>query len=199
MKRVLVMMVALFAICSSASAQTLGEFVKGTITNLVDQATDGKATEFLMTDSWTYSAPAVRLESDDELANLAGNALISLVDNKLASAYKLVGIKEGNFSLTLNTDNTFTMVLGKRTHTGTYTYDATTHALDLHFTTKLIKLKSLSGYAYLNGDSLDVAFDCTRLANFLTALGSKVSALSSVTQMVKNYDSVLLGFTFSRQ
>lgn len=199
MKRVVVMMVALLAICGSASAQTFGDFVKGTISNLVDDATDGKATEFLMTDSWAYSAPAVRLESEDELANLAGNTLISLVDNKLASAYKLVGIKEGNFSLTLNTDSTFTMVIGKRTHSGTYTYDATTHALNLNFTTKLLKLKSLSGYAYLNGDSLDVAFDCTRLANFLTALGSKVSALNSVTTMLKNYDAVLLGFTFSRQ
>ena len=51
----------------------------------------------------------------------------------------------------------------------------------------------------MSGDNLDVVFDCTKLVNFLSALGSKVSMLDSITQLVNNYDNVLVGFTYNRQ
>lgn len=188
----------MLAITTSASAQNLGKILKGVVTEYVDEATDGKATELLLVDAWSYDSPAVRFDSENELANLAGNALVGTVEGKLQSAYNLVGIKKGSCSLTLNADNTFSMVLGRRTLTGTYTYAADTHAIDLMFDTKLLKLSSLSGYAYIDGENLDVAFDCTKLVNFLSALGSKVSMLNSLTQLVDSYENVYLGFTFAR-
>jgi hypothetical protein len=199
MKKVLVIVVTLCAVCGTASAQqNLGGLLKGVATQIVDKATDGKATEYLLTDTWEYSDPAVRFESENTLANLAATSLASTFETKLQNAYNLVGMKKGEFSLTLNTDNTFSMVTGKRTYKGTYTYNAETHALELKFDTTLIKLRSLSGYAYLDGDNLDVAFDCTKLVNFLTAVGSKVSSLKSITDAIGSYENVLVGFTYTR-
>ena len=199
MTRVFIFFVALVAMCGTASAQNWGDILKGAVTELVDQATGGKATEYMMAGTWEYAAPGVRLESDNQLAALAGNAMVTTLETKLQSAYNVVGIKEGSHTLTLNQDMTFTMVLGQRTLNGTYTYDSETHALELLFNTKLIKVSSLKGFAHMNGDKLDVVFDCTRLVNFLSALGSKVSMLSSITQLVKNYDNVLVGFTYNRK
>ena len=198
MKRVLILLVAMLTVSTSAMAQNWGDLLKGVVTDYVDDATGGKATQYLMTGKWGYDSPAVRLEGDNQLANLAGNALVSNVEDKLQTAYNFVGIKKGSHSLTLNNDNTFTMVVGKRTLTGTYTYNAETHALELKFTTKLLKLTTLSGYAHIDGEKLDVAFDCTKLVNFLSALGSKVSMLNSVTQLLENYDNIYLGFSYAR-
>lgn len=199
MKRVVVLFIAIVAFAGAASAQNLGSFLKDAVTELVDQKTDGKVTEYLLASSWDYTEPGVRIESENELASLAGNAMVDNIAKKLNSAYSVVGIKPGNHSLTLNSDDTFAMVIGKRTYTGTYTYDNATHAIVFNFDSKLIKLSSLNGYAYINGDGLEVVYDCSKLTNFLTAIGSKISVLDGLTNFLKNYDSVLVGFSYSRQ
>jgi hypothetical protein len=199
MKRLFILVVAIVAMCGTTHAQGLGDFLKGAVTELVDQATGGKVTETLIVGTWEYAAPGVRLESENQLASLAGNAMVTTLENKLQTAYNAVGIKPGSYTLTLNEDKSFSMLIARRTLTGTYTYDSKTHAIELKFSTKLLKLSSLSGFAYINGENLDVVYDCTKLVNFLTALGSKVSMLSSLTQIVGNYDNVFVGYTFNRK
>lgn len=198
MKKLVILFAAIFAFSGMASAQNLGQLLKGVVTEYIDEKTDGKVSEFLLAGEWNYSSPCIRLESENELAALAGNAAASTLKSKLSTAYSYVGIKAGSHSLKLNNDDTFSMVIGKRTYTGTYTYNSETHAIELKFDTTLLKLSPLSGYAYVNGDTLDVAYDCTKLVNFLTTLGSKISMLESITQLASNYDNVHIGFTYSK-
>ena len=198
MKRVFLLMVVLVAMCGTTTAQTFKQILKGAATEILDEVTDGKATEYLLTGEWEYSQPAIRFDSENTLANVAATSLASTFETKLQSAYNLVGMKKGQFSLMLSDDNTFIMITGKRTYKGTYTYNAETHAIELKFDTSLIKMRSLKGYAYLDGDNLDVAFDCTKLVNFLAALGSKVSALKSISDAIGSYENVLVGFTYTR-
>ena len=80
MKRVLAILVAIVAFSGMASAQTLGDFLKGAATELIDKKTDGKVTEYLIAAKWDYAKPGVRLASDDELATLAGNAMMSSIE-----------------------------------------------------------------------------------------------------------------------
>lgn len=198
MKKVVILFVALVAFAGAASAQTLGNLLKGAVTELVDQKTDGKVTEYLLAASWDYAEPAVRIESENELATLAGNAMVEGIAKKLTSAYNLVGIKADNHTLTLNTDDTFSMKVGNRTLTGTYTYDNETHAIVFNFDTKLVNLSSLNGYAYISGDNLEVVYDCNKLVNFLKAIGSKVSVLEGLTNFLNKYDNVMVGFAYNR-
>ena len=198
MKKVVILFVALVAFAGAASAQTLGNLLTGAVTELVDQKTGGKVTEYLLAASWDYAEPAVRIESENELATLAGNAMVEGIAKKLTSAYNLVGIKAGNHTLTLNTDDTFSMKVGNRTLTGTYTYDNETHAIVFNFDTKLVNLSSLNGYAYINGDNLEVVYDCNKLVNFLKAIGSKVSVLEGLTNFLNKYDNVMVGFAYNR-
>ena len=63
MKRVLAIFVAIVAFSGMASAQTLGDFLKGAATELIDKKTDGKVTEYLLAAKWDYAKPGVRLDS----------------------------------------------------------------------------------------------------------------------------------------
>lgn len=199
MKKIIVLFVAMACLTGSAYAQSglLGA-LKGAATDLLDKATDGKATELLLPGTWKYQEPAIKLVSDNALADAAANAAMSSLESKLQTAYNYVGIKAGSCSYTFNEDGTFSATLGKRTLSGTYTYDATTHAIELKYSSKLLNLGTMTGYAYLNGTSLDLVFDCSGLMSFLTKLGSKVSVLNSITSLFENYDQMMVGYNFAK-
>lgn len=201
MKKILAIAVLLVAFSASASAQTLvGKLLKGAATEIIDNVTDGKLSEVMLVGSWSYSEPAIELNSSESkaLADIASSALATSLSTKLTKAYEYVGIKPGSYSFTFNNDNTFTSVIGKRNFAGTYTYDAETHAVELKFDSKLINLGTMKGFAYIDGQNLKLVFDCSRLVNFVTQLGAKSTLLSGVTSLVKGYESVMLGFAFSK-
>lgn len=54
------------------------------------------------------------------------------------------------------------------------------------------------GYAYIDGQDMDIVFDCNKLYNFLTKLGSKVSALGGIMKITESYDGMILGFSLSK-
>lgn len=173
------------------------EVTDGKASELLDKVT-GAATEHLIVGTWNYAQPAMTFEGGDLLSNVAGEALAAKLSTKLQSAYNLVGIKEGTCSFTFNEDNTFSAVMGNRTLSGTYAYDTATFAITLNFDSKLLKLGTMTGYAYITATGLDLVFDCTRLVKMLTTLGAKVSALSSVTSLMQGYDKANIGFSFTK-
>ena len=173
------------------------EVTDGKASELLDKVT-GAATEHLIVGTWSYAQPAMTFEGGDLLSNVAGEALSAQLSTKLTSAYNAVGIKPGACSFTFNEDNTFSAVLGKSTLSGTYSYDTTTFAITLNYDSKLIKLGTMTGYAYITASGLDLVFDCTRLVKMLSTLGSKLSTLSSITALVGNYDKAYIGFALTK-
>lgn len=198
MKKILILAVALVGFSTSLSAQTLTNFLKNAATTIIDEVTDGKATESLIVGDWNYSDPAITLKSEDTLAGALGTLATQTIEPKLQSAYDFVGIKAGNCSYSFKADNTFTMVVGKRTLTGTYTYTAEDNKLVMEFNTTLLKLGTMTGYAFITADGLDIVHDCQRLFDFLKALGTKTSLLSGVSKVVENYDGMMIGFSLKK-
>lgn len=198
MKRILFIVCAMFVFSTSLSAQSLGDFLKGAATTVIDKVTDGKATELMLPGTWNYASPAIRLESEGELAGALANAAMGSFETKLQNAYNYVGIKAGNCSFTFGDDDTFKMVIGKRTFTGTYTYETDTHKVVLTFNSTFIKLGTMTGYAYIDGENMDLVFDCSRLFDFLVKLGSKSSMLSGLTKIAESYSGMMLGFSLSK-
>lgn len=181
----------------NAAKDVADEVTDGKASELLDKVT-GTATELLIVGTWSYTQPAMTFEGGDLLSNVAGEALAAKLSTKLQTAYNAVGIKQGSCSFTFNEDNTFSAVMGNRTLSGTYAYDTTTFAITLNFDSKLLKLGTMTGYAYITASGLDLVFDCTRLVKMLTTLGAKVSALSSVTSLMGNYDKANIGFSFTK-
>lgn len=196
MKKIFFIVVAMFALATSVSAQsTLGGLLKDGAAKLLDQVTDGKASEILLIGSWEYSSPAIDFTSSNTIANLAGSALSTTVESKLQKAYDSVGIKQGSCSFTFNSDNTFSATIGKLPLSGTYTYDSATHAIELQFDSKLLNISPMKGSALIEGDGLALLFDCTRLVNFVSQLGAKSTLLKPITSLLSSYENAKLGFS----
>lgn len=177
------------------SAQSWLDALKGVATEVIDEATGGKLTEMAIAGEWNYKAPGVRMGSSDMLSNLAGSAMETTIETKLASAYEKVGILPDFCKITFTKEDTWSMPIKGHEVTGTYTYDPATHAITL----TLAKLgASFTGYAYIDGANLELVFPVNKLIDFVTALGSRISSLSSVSKMLEKYDDVYLGFQFAK-
>lgn len=198
MKRIVILGAALL-LAGGLRAQDWKEALKKAATTAIDKATDGKLTEKALVGTWSYTGPGVKFESDDLLSELGGTVIESTVTGKLETAYALAGIKPGTSSFTFDKEHNFTAVFGSRTLTGTYEFDASTHAITLKFAKGKFNLGSVPGHAYISGSALQLVFPVTRLVEMATALGSKVSSLATVTALLKKYENVYLGFAYEKQ
>lgn len=194
MKKILLMIVAVACFAVPASAQNWLETVKKVATDVVDEATGGKLTAVAIVGTWEYKAAASRLEGDDVLKNVGGAVAGSAIDTKLTGIYEKAGIKEGFCSIAFNSDGTFSMPVKSKSIAGTYVFEPSNHTITLN----VCKLGSFSGYAYISGTDLQIVFPVNRLMNFVTALGAKISAFSTVTALLNQYENAYLGFAFSR-
>lgn len=196
MKKLLIIALAFCAVSQNAEAQNWLDAVKKVATEAADKATGGKLTAKAIVGTWNYSAPAARLDGDNALSSISGSLVGSTLSTKMAAAFEKVGIREGFCSITFNDDNTFAMPVKGKSISGTYEFDPATHAITLHIGKS--GLGSFNGYAYISGSNLQIVFSTDKLITFLTNFGSKISALSSVTALLKNYDSAYLGFEFKK-
>lgn len=196
MRRIFITLIALFTI-STVNAQGWLDALKKVATEAVDKATDGALTKIAIVGSWSYSAPAVKLDGEDTLTSLSGSALSATLGSKMESIFAKVGIVEGSCSVTFNEDGTVTMPIKSRNITGTYTYNNEDHSLTM--TLGQEKKVEVKGFAYISGANLQLVFQINKLTDFLVNVGSSVSSLSTVTNLIKQYENIYLGFEFARQ
>lgn len=198
MKKLLFTAVVLL-VAASAAAQDWKDALKKIATTAVDEATDGKLTEFALSGTWNYTGPGVKFEGEDITSQLGGAALEATVTGQLEKAYALIGLQPGAGSFTFEqSEKNFTAQLGSRELSGTYDYDASTHVVTLHFAKGKFNLGSVEGHAYVSGTDLQLVFPITKLVDLVTELGSKISALSTVSKLLEKYENVYLGFAFSK-
>ena len=218
-KLIFITLAALTLSASQAQAQNWLNALKSAATTAIDKVTGGALTEKAIIGTWNYSQPGVKLSSSENaLSDITGSALTTTVQQKIAPYYEKVGIKPGVCKFVINEDGTFSSTFGQRTFSGTYTFDPKTNALSLKYgvakapateeategaeataaTPSLFNLGAIPAYAYLNGEKLQIVFPMDKLLNVVTTLGSSVESLSIVTELLKNYDSVKVGFEFSK-
>ena len=195
MRRFFITLLALFTI-TTADAQGWLDALKKVATEAVDKATDGALTQIALVGDWAYSAPAVKLDGEDTLTSLSGSALSATLGTKLESAFSKVGIVKGSCSVTFNSDGTFTMPIKNRNISGTYTYNSEDHSFIMSVGQKKMEIK---GFAYISGANLQLVFQINKLTDFLVTIGSNVSSLATVTNLIKQYENIYLGFEFGKQ
>ena len=195
MRRFFITLLALFTI-TTADAQGWLDALKKVATEAVDKATDGALTQIALVGDWAYSAPAVKLDGEDTLTSLSGSALSATLGTKLESAFSKVGIVKGSCSVTFNSDGTFTMPIKNRNISGTYTYNSEDHSFTMSVGQKKMEIK---GFAYISGANLQLVFQINKLTDFLVTNGSNVSSLATVTNLIKQYENIYLGFEFGKQ
>ena len=98
--------------------------------------------------------------------------------------------------MTFNSDGTFTMPIKNRNISGTYTYNSEDHSFTMSVGQKKMEIK---GFAYISGANLQLVFQINKLTDFLVTIGSSVSSLATVTNLIKQYENIYLGFEFARE
>lgn len=200
MKRLIVLViVVVMASVTSVQAQSWLDALKSAATTAIDKATGGKLTAATIYGTWRYSQPGIKLSSSQSaLSDITAAAATTSIQQKMATYYEKVGIKSGACSFAFKEDGTFTSTFGQRTSGGHFTFNAETNQLTLKYETGILKLGAINAYAYMTGGDLQILFPMDNLLKVLMSLGSASGTLSTITSLLKNYDSVKIGFEFSK-
>lgn len=191
-----------------AYSQSLKDILKSeTVKNAVTSITGGKklSVENLQ-GTWTYVNPAIQLEGDNALKNVAASIASTEAEKKMKEYCSKVGIVEGVFNYTFNADSTFTCQLKKGTLKGTYSFVAEEKMLQLDFSLlgkkkkKNSSLTTMTAQVVLSNDQLTLLFNADKLLKFLSTLSaiSGSSTLQAINQLAEQYDGMLLGFDLKK-
>lgn len=195
---------------NNASAQDTKKEVVGSVLNSVVSSTAGSTTGNLLTNliaavsgdvtttatsivgKWNYCKPSVQFESENYLTQAGGATIADKVESKLASLYKLVGIKEGRMTFVFDNQGNVTYGVGSLSRTGTYTFDSATKTLTITTQTGA----SIKSYVTVSGNNLYLTFDGNKLFNLMKTLGSQFNALRTITTIAESYSGMKVGFCF---
>lgn len=181
---------------NSMQAQSLKDiFSSGNLSNLMNTVT-GKGESINMVGNWKYCGSAVELESDNILQQAGGALASTVAETKLNTQLAKLGIKEGQLSFVFNADSTFTSAVGKRTMSGTYSYNPSTKKVSLRYLTLL----GMSAKVDCSSDKMTLLFDAKKLLKLLTLMGSKSNSTSmkTISALAKTYDGMLMGFDLKK-
>lgn len=206
MKRVWIIMVA---VCSllSVSGQAYGQSLKdllnsSTVKDAVTSVTGGKKlTVENLAGTWTYTNPAVQMEGDNALKNVAGSVAAGELEKKLKTYCAKVGIVEGMFNYVFKSDSTFTNALKKKTLKGTYSVNPEEGTVELKYALGgKLKITTLTAHVVIAGDQLSLLFNADKLLDFLTKISSisDNSTLKMVNKLASEYDGMMLGFDLKK-
>lgn len=198
MRRFFVALMLMLFAGTSVQAQSWKDALKNIASTVADEVTDGALTQYAIVGNWAYTSPAVKFTSDDMLAEVGSAAITGAIESKLEKVYNIVGFSQGVCSFSFDKEGNMTASIGKHKLSGTYTFDASTHQIALNFAAGKINLGTVNGNAYISGADLDLVFPADKLLDIVTKLGAKISSLASLTAMLEKYDSVMVGFKFSK-
>ena len=200
MKRLLVLAFMVMAVgTAEVQAQNWLDALKNAATTAIDKVTGGKLTAATIYGTWKYSQPGIKLSSSENaLSDITASAATGTLQQKMATYYEKVGIRAGACTFVFNEDGTFLSTFGQRTSGGTFTFNAENNQLVLKYESGLLKLGAINAYAYMTGGDLQILFPMDNLLKVLTSLGSASGSLATITTLLKSYDSVKVGFEFSK-
>ena len=186
---------ALLLVTTNVQAQSWKDlFNKDNIEKVVNAVTGNQTID--MTGTWTYSGSAIEFESDNLLQKAGGAAAAAVAEKKLDEQLAKVGIKDGQVSFTFNADSTFTSTVGKRTMTGTYSYDATDKVVHLIY----FKFLTINAKVNCTSTNMDLLFNSDKLLKLIAFISSKSSSttLKTISSLADSYDGMMLGFALKK-
>ncbi len=143
--------------------------------------------------SWKYSQPGCAFTSDKLLAQAGGEVVAAEIKSKLQPTYQKLGVKQGNTSLVLKEDKTFSASFAGKSFSGTYTFDEGSSKITLQG-----MLLTINGYMKRNSDGVALLFESSKLLTLLQTVSalSGNTSVQAVGEISKSYDGLRLGFDF---
>lgn len=185
--------------CAAADAQSIKDILKSTASNVINQVAGAVAPVDLTKGTLTYTGAAVELISDNALSNVAGKAAAGTVEAKVNAELEKAGIKAGVIAFEFAEDNTFTMKFKGKNIAGTYTLEG--NEINLAFG-KTFKSVKMSGTVTATTNGCKMVFPAKKFLSFIKAIlnvaGKRSDTASTISSLLKNYDSMKLGFYLAR-
>jgi len=198
------------AVCGilSVSDAAYGQSIKdilnsAAVKDAVTAVTGGKKlTVENLSGTWTYVNPAIQLEGDNALKNVAASVASSEMEKKLKEYCAKVGIVEGVFNYVFNSDSTFTSALKRGSLKGTYSVSPEDKTVTLRYTVgnKKLTVSTLTAHVVLSGNELTLLFNADKLLKFLSTVSSISSntTLKAINKLASEYDGMMLGFDLKK-
>ena len=184
------------ALSGLVGGNTQGDLLTGVIGMLANGMTSNSGS---IVGTWVYNGPSVEFESQNLLAQAGGMVASNQLKNKIAPYYEKIGIKPGAVAMQFNSDNTCIIQIGKNAQTANYTYNPTSHTLQI--TGQQLGLSLGTAYATVSGSQMSITFDSTKILNAAQGLASKSgnSTLSTISELSKTFSGMKTGFLFVKQ
>ncbi|MDO4497831.1 MAG: DUF4923 family protein [Bacteroidales bacterium] len=187
---------ALSGATEAVNNSSIGQATNGLLGNLISSVTGSvTTTEATIQGNWSYSRPSVQFESENLLKNAGGTAIATKAEDKIASIYKLVGIKEGTLTFNFEKDGKLTYSMGRITRNGTWTFNDE----DKSVTITTARGASYKAYATVSGNQMALTFDANKLYELMQTIGSKFKSLKSITTLMSQYSGAKVGFTLEKK
>ena len=194
----------LLLIPGNMKGQSLKDILNSSaIKNAVTSVTGGKAVTFEnLQGTWMYVNPALQLEGDNALKNVAGSLAATEAEKKMKEYCAKVGIVEGVFNYVFNSDSTFTSALKRGSLKGTYSVSPEDKTVTLRYTVgnKKLPVSTLTAHVVLSGNELTLLFNADKLLKFLSTVSSISSntTLKAINKLASEYDGMMLGFDLKK-
>lgn len=188
--------IAVLLMANNSQAQSLKDlFNKENIEKAVNSVTGKSKVDMIGT--WYYKGSAIEFESDNLLQKAGGAVAATAAEKKLDEQLSKIGIKAGQMSFTFNADSTFSAKVGQKTMKGSYSYNASTHKVNLKFA----KLIGMNAKANTTSSTMDLLFESDKLLKLITFLSSKTNnaTLKTIGTLADSYDGMMLGFSLQKQ
>ncbi len=146
---------------------------------------------------WSYESPAVAFESESLLKKAGGSLMASTAEKTLQGYLEKVGFEAGKVLLSFDGSETFTMTIGSKSFTGTYTVSDN----EITFQRQGLLSTPVTANLALQGSSLQITFEADKLLEFLTKISSLTgsSTMNLISSIAGSYDGMQLGFQFTKQ
>lgn len=180
---------------TNSTTSQLGSLLGGVLDNVLGTK-DIKLENLVGT--WTYSSPAISLESDNALQKIGGAAATGAIEQKLAPYYQKAGVTD--LVLTVNQDYTFTMKMRMATMSGVIEKEENGGLIFNFKAFNKINLGKVQTMASLAGNSLTLTFDVSKLKSVVekVATVSNNQTFKSVSTLLSAYEGIYAGFKVTK-
>ncbi len=182
----------------SADAQLnfgkLGNLVKD-VTSTIGMGNTEITSENLI-GTWSYSLPAIILESDNVLSNIGGKAVTSSLQNQVSQYLQKIGIKPGSMQFVFNTDNSMHITISNKNLTGTWSINDTLLVLVMGGA----KATPVKCNTKMNGEKLQIVVNADFLLKVIGVAEQVANkTASSILKLAEKYKGLKIGFEFEKK
>ena len=180
------------------SSFSLGDILNNKTLNGIAEAVTGtsSASAIDITGTWKYKGSVCALESDNIVKKAGASIATSILEKKLDTKFASVGIKSGACSFTFSNDSSFVTKVGKKSYSGTYSYNKSTGTLVLTY----LQLMNLNAAVKTNGNNVSLLFDANKFVKLVTYLSktSSKTSIKTLAALLNSYEGAKVGFKLEK-